>query len=121
MILWRNLDATKNAITSAARTLFSDKEIKHKSGSEKQEMLFEQGINFDKYPEHFKRGTFVRKVSVEKEIEQEVWDRIPERHRPSSRKVKRKEIQVFSMPVFSKVVNREDVIFNGSDPITEKS
>ena len=117
MILWRNLDATKNAITSAASILFTAKELLNKSGPEKQEMMFQEGINFNDYPEHFKRGTFVKKIKVKEEIDQETWDKIPEFNKPKSREVVRGKVISFSMPPFCQVDNREDVIFGNSDPI----
>ena len=120
MILWRNSDATKNSISSAACMFYTTKELLHKSGSERQEMLFSKGINFNDYPEHFKRGTFLKKVWVKGLIDKEVWDQIPEDRRPVSREIERMVIGIFSMPIFSKVVNREDVIFKGSNPIEIK-
>jgi tRNA(His) guanylyltransferase len=62
--LWRELDATKNAVSMAASAYFSPKQLHGKSGKEKQEMLFQHhGINFNDYPAFFKRGTFVRRVT----------------------------------------------------------
>ena len=120
MILWREQDATKNAITTAARTIFSDKAIKNKSGAEKQEMLFDYGLNFNEYPEYFKRGVFVKKIKVHKEIDPETWDKIPEKHKPESREVEKSQVVSVPMPIFSKVTNREDVIFEGASPIVNE-
>ena len=120
MILWRVQDTTKNAITSAARALYSHKQTMNKNSSEKQEMLFQKGVNFNDYPESFKRGTFVKKVVIEQDIEQDIWDKIPEKNKPETRKVKRNKIKSVSMPIFSKVQNREDVIFEGVDPILKE-
>ena len=65
-ILWREQDATKNAISMAAGAYYSHKQIDGKSGPEKQEMLFRAGVNFNDYPAAFKRGTFVRRVVFER-------------------------------------------------------
>ena len=121
MILWRELDATRNAIISAARTVYSQEEIYQKNFSQLQEMMFEKGINFNDYPASFKRGTFVRRVEVMREIEQTRWDEIPEAHKPSSRSVQRSEVITIEMPPFSKVTNREAVIFEGALPIVKGS
>jgi tRNA(His) 5'-end guanylyltransferase len=59
--VWRELDATKNSISMAAMEYYSHKELFKKSGKEKQEMLFQKGINWNDYPVHFKRGTYVRR------------------------------------------------------------
>jgi tRNA(His) guanylyltransferase len=55
--VWRQIDATRNAIQMAGREQFSHKELYQKTCSNIQEMLFQQkGINFDKYPIVRKRG-----------------------------------------------------------------
>ena len=45
VFLWRELDATKNSISMAARAYFSHNALMDKNGSEMQEMLFQKGIN----------------------------------------------------------------------------
>jgi tRNA(His) 5'-end guanylyltransferase len=55
--IWRQIDATRNAIQMAAREKFSHKQLYYKSCAEMQEMLFQQhGINFNDYPIVRKRG-----------------------------------------------------------------
>jgi tRNA(His) 5'-end guanylyltransferase len=54
--IWRQIDATRNAIQMAGREQYSHKELNNKSCNEIQEMLFKKGINFDKYPTVRKRG-----------------------------------------------------------------
>ena len=66
-LLLRERDATKNAISMAADAYYSPKELKYKNGNEKQEMLFQKGINFNDYPSFFKRGSYIKKVKVELE------------------------------------------------------
>lgn len=120
VFLWRELDATKNAISMAARSVYSHKELDHKTGPEMQEMLFAKGINFNDYPPFFKRGTFVRRIIVERHLTGEELEHIPEKHRPNADAVcTRSEIMELEMPKFSTVTNRDAVIFDGADPITE--
>jgi tRNA(His) 5'-end guanylyltransferase len=115
--LWRELDATKNAISMAARSIYSHKSLDHKDGAEMQEMLFAKGINFNDYPASFKRGTFMRRENVERSLSDEELARIPERHRPApGALVTRSEIRVLAMPKFRTVTNREAVIFDGAMP-----
>lgn len=53
----RQQDATRNAIQMLGQKYFSPKELNRKSGSDIQEMLFQQHqINFNDYPVEFKRG-----------------------------------------------------------------
>jgi len=116
--LWREVDATKNAVSMAARSVFSHKELDGKSGKEMQEMMWAKaGINFNDYPAAFKRGTFVQRRTVIKELTPEVLARIPEGRRPTA-PVERREIAEIEMPPFRKVVNRVDVLFDGAEPET---
>ena len=119
VFLWREQDATKNAISMAARSVYSHKQLDHKSGPEMQEMLFAKGINFNDYPASFKRGTFVRRVTVERAFAAEELERIPEQHRPEpDALLTRSQIVNLDMPKFSTVTNREAVIFDGAEPET---
>lgn len=119
--LWRELDATKNAISMAARTYFSHHEIDHKTGPEMQEMLFSKGVNFNDYPPEFKRGTFVRRVVEDRTLSEEERAKIPERHRPDTGTlVTRSAVVPIEMPRFSSVENRSEVIFDYVTPIERK-
>ncbi len=119
MFLWRCLDASKNSISMAARAFYSHKALDNKNGSEKQEMIFQKGVNWNDYPSFFKRGTFVRKNKVVRELTQEELSKIPENKRPVSKTVTRTLISEIEMPAFSKVTNRSEVLFFGEKPKTE--
>ena len=55
--IWRQQDATRNAIQMLGQTHFSHKLLEHKSCNDIQDMLFlEKGINFNDMPTEFKRG-----------------------------------------------------------------
>jgi tRNA(His) guanylyltransferase len=115
--LWREQDATKNAISMAAQHYYSHKELQNKNGAEMQEMLFAKGINFNDYPDFFKRGTFVRRVTRQRPFTEAEIQRIPEQHCPApDTLIERSEIVRLTMPKFSTVTNREAVIFDGGSP-----
>jgi tRNA(His) 5'-end guanylyltransferase len=116
VFVWRERDATKNAISMAAQSVCSHKSLQNKNGNEMQEMMWQRGINFNDYPAFFKRGTFVQRRKVMKQLTAEELDRIPEKHRPTE-PVLRTVVQTLDMPPFTKVTNREAVIFDGADPI----
>lgn len=118
-VLWREQDATKNAISMAARSFYSAKQLDHKSGPEMQEMIFQKGKNFNDYPAFFKRGTFIRRKAVERFLTSEEMLRIPEQHRPDG-PVTRTEIIELEMPSFTTVSNRSQIIFEGAEPILRK-
>lgn len=62
--VWRQQDATRNAIQMLGQCNFSNKELDEKSCDEIQEMLMTQkGINFNDMPIAFKRGVCCKKDS----------------------------------------------------------
>lgn len=63
--LWRQKDCTRNSITMAAQSVYSHTELEGKSSNEKQEMLFQKGINWNDYPTRQKRGGFITRVERE--------------------------------------------------------
>lgn len=116
-ILWREQDATKNSISMAASHYYSHKALMGKNGKEKQEMLFQKGVNWDKYPAFFKRGTFVQRRKVLRALTAAELERIPEKHRPpAGQLVERSEVRAIDMPPFGRVSNREAVVFDGAEP-----
>ncbi len=122
VFIWREWDATKNSITMAASTLYSHSELQGKNGSEKQEMLFQKGVNWNDYPVSFKRGTYVQRRTVTKPFTTEELDKLPEKHEARtnpSLTFKRSTCTVLDMPILTTVSNREDVIFAGAEPIVK--
>lgn len=116
VFLWRELDATKNAISMAAHHFFSAAQLHGKSGSQKQEMLFqERRLNFNDYPAAFKRGTFVRRTTVERTLAPSELDRIPYAHRPTG-PVIRSCVTEVDMPPLRSVTNRVGALFGSEDP-----
>jgi tRNA(His) 5'-end guanylyltransferase len=64
--IWRQKDATRNALNSLAQSYFSHKELQKISQSEIQEKLFtEKGVNFNDCPTIQKRGAVtIRKANI---------------------------------------------------------
>jgi tRNA(His) guanylyltransferase len=118
-LLWRELDATKNAVTMAASAYYSHKALQGKNSAEKQEMLFAKGVNFNDYPAFFKRGTFLRRVTRERTLTADELAAIPEAHRPDAGATfLRSSVETVEMPRFGSVTNREAVVFDGAEPET---
>ncbi len=116
-LLWREQDATKNSISMASHHYFGHKKNLGLSGAQKQEMLFaEKGINWNDYPAFFKRGVFVQKKTVFRNLTEEELSKIPENHRPTGM-VQRSVVEAIDMPPFGKVMNRIEVIFLGEKPV----
>lgn len=66
--IWRQKDATRNAIQMVGRANFSHKQLNNKSCDDIQEMLFqEKGINFNDLPTYQKRGVCIVKETYMKD------------------------------------------------------
>lgn len=63
--IWRQEDATRNAIQMLGQTYFSHGELHKKNTSQIQEMLWQRGINFNDMPVEFKRGVCCYKRVIE--------------------------------------------------------
>lgn len=67
--LWRQQDATRNAISMTAHAHFSHNTLQGTSTDEMQERLFtERGINFNDLPVGFKRGRVIERQTSEREV-----------------------------------------------------
>lgn len=66
--IWRQQDATRNAIQMVGQANFSHKQLQNKNCNHIQEMLFqEKGINFNELPTYQKRGVCIVKETYMKE------------------------------------------------------
>lgn len=87
VFVWREDEAVKNSISSAAQAQFSHRELQGKHSGEMQEMLHAlRGINWNDYPAAQKRGTYVQRQTMERTLTEEERARIPEAHRPPPEK-----------------------------------
>jgi tRNA(His) 5'-end guanylyltransferase len=68
-MVWRQQDASRNSISMAAHTILGHKATMNKSGAEKQEMMFQKGVNWNDYDTIFKRGAIVYKERYMKEVD----------------------------------------------------
>ena len=63
LVLWRQLDASKNSVQMVARSYFADRELKGKNTNEMQDMIFQKAnLNWNDLPTPCKRGTACRKT-----------------------------------------------------------
>ena len=115
-ILWRERDATKNAVSMAARAHFSHSALQNKRSNEMQAMLLTRGVNFNDYPDWFKRGTFVRRTVTADRPDEALVKKLESLGKKVPLYVERSQISQIDMPPFGRVVNRVSVIFNGADP-----
>ena len=117
--LWRELDASKNSVSMAARHYYPHEALTDRNGAEMQEMLFQKGVNWNDYPAFFKRGTFILRRTVKRKFEAAELESLPPRHAARTNpdlEIERSEVRPVEMPPFGKVLNRVGVLFDGEEP-----
>lgn len=118
MFLWRERDATRNAISMTAQINFSHRQLQGRSTREMRAMLCEAGVNFDALPHLFRHGTFVRRETIERPFTHAEWEAIPLAYRAARDElVRRSIVRALPMPDFGTVSNRESVVFDGADAL----
>lgn len=120
--LWRELDATRNSIESAARSVYSHKECFRVGCNKLQEMLLQRGINWNDYPDFFKRGSWCQRRTTIRAFTTDEISRLPQNHEARSNpnlEFERRSYQFIEMPIFSKVKNRAGVVLRGEVPEVE--
>jgi len=116
MILWRAMDARKNSISTVAQSLYSAKELFGCDQGRMLRMIADKGVDFESYPAGYRRGIFVRRRIVMRVLTDAELLKIPLQHRPTG-PVPRGVVEVVDMPPFNRVMNRNEVIFKGADPL----
>lgn len=122
-ILWREQDATRNSIQSAAYALYSQKQLHKKDTSEMQEMIWQKGINWNDYPARFKRGGYFKRRRIERVFTGDEMARLPPQHEARKNPqllITRHVIEAMDLPPITKVVNRVEVIFHDVPPVVER-
>jgi tRNA(His) guanylyltransferase len=112
VFIWREDDATKNSITMAARVYYSDAELDGKNSNDKQEMLWQKGVNWDNFPNFFKRGSYFQRRACLRTLSDEERMRIPEAHRPPvDETFQRSQVVELDLPPVRKIANLSAVLF----------
>lgn len=110
-LLWRETDATRNSLSMAVSAYYSTKECFQKGFKEKHDMLYAKGINWNDYPIHFKRGTYLMRVQVKKELDAETLAKIPEQHRPTGPVMRSSIEEVFTDFLSISQITPEEVFY----------
>ncbi len=117
MFLWRNLDAIKNSVSMATRAHYSAKQMHGKDQRAMLAMLADAGVIFDNFPVAFRRGTFVRRVKVERTASPLDIGMMINNRQQVTETIIRTSVEVIPMPPFHLIENRTEVIFDGADPV----
>lgn len=115
VFLWREKDATKNSITMAAQQFASHEELHKKNSAQKQDILMQNGVNWNDYPAWFKRGTYCLKKLIAGNYTQEELEELPENH--NARKnpnliITRYKYVLVNLPPLTKEVDKVGTLFN---------
>lgn len=120
--VWRQQDATRNSVSSAAQNHFSHRFLQNLSCEEMQEKLFsERGVNWNDYPWQFKRGTFVQRARVKRAFTAEDLEELPPKHQARLNPdliIERNVIREADLWL-TKITNRVDALLHGEDPSYE--
>jgi tRNA(His) 5'-end guanylyltransferase len=73
-LIWRQNDATRNSISSVAQSMYSHKELHGKSSNQMQEMIFQNGLNWNDLPTGLKRGRVI--CRQQEDSETTFWDKL---------------------------------------------
>ncbi len=114
-ILWRAMDARKNAIQAVAQSHFSPRQLHGMGQKDMLAMLEELGMDFEAYPVEFKRGTFLQRRTEPRLLTEDELARIPPAHRPSG-PVLRSFVDALDLPPLNEVADRESVVFGKKNP-----
>jgi tRNA(His) 5'-end guanylyltransferase len=79
---WRELDASKNSLSMLAQAHFSHKQLHGKKGKDQHDLLHSVEVNWNDEEPAFKRGTYLRRETVERILTLDELARIPKAHRP---------------------------------------
>ena len=103
--IWRQVDATRNAIQMAGREYFSHKQLNEKSCNEIQEMLFqENNINFNDYPVVRKRGfSIIKQFEHQKDFDETIQknDKLYKAESGEEVKNRKKPYADLEIPIFT--------------------
>jgi tRNA(His) 5'-end guanylyltransferase len=116
--LWRERDATKNSISMAAQSVFNHKELQGKNSSDKQEMLFQKGINWNNYPDFFKRGTYIKRLVTKRNFRPDEIESLPANHEARKNPnaiYTRTIVDSVSVPPISQIEDKVGFIFGSQN------
>ena len=121
-LLWRENDATKNSIQMLGHSHYSDAQLFKLNTSEIQDLLMlEKGVNWNDLESKYKRGSYIKRVKTAKPFTAKELETLPplhQAHKNPNLIIERSTIKAIEYPIFSKITNKIDVIFNDAKPLT---
>ena len=120
VFVWREMDATRNSVSMAAQSYYSHNELMNKNESQMHEMLMEKGVNWNNYPDFFRRGSYMRKVTKEIKFTSMEIEKLPPKHAARTNPdlmVTRSVVEDAKFPPILRIKNRVEALFFGANPV----
>lgn len=116
--LWREKDAVKNAVSSAASTIATPAELKGLKHRERLALIEERGFDFQALPHAFRHGAYVRRITRWAKLDELTRSRIPlAKLPPPDHLFERHEVREdYQLTSISQVDNLEDFLVRGVEP-----
>lgn len=114
VLVWRELDASRNAVQAVAQSRFSPKQMHGKSCAELILMLGDIGIVMEDYPIAHRLGRYLGRRTFEMELNAEELARIPEQHRPTGPVLRSRVVDLELTPLVAKP-DRVEIIFSDNN------
>jgi tRNA(His) 5'-end guanylyltransferase len=115
--LWRETAGRRASIGAVALKHFKEQEIAGKSTVDRKAMLASKGIDFDAIDEHVRRGSFIRRFKVERDLDPSELAKIPAQHRPNRPVMTTTVDRVRDVPPLALIDNLESFIFDNAGPV----
>lgn len=101
VLRWREKDARRNAVLSLGQRIIGKKKIIGMATRDvAQKLRAEYGETPEQYGDHFARGTYLQRITRERQLTPEQLERIPAAHRPApDAKFLRSAVEVVPAPL----------------------
>lgn len=110
-LVWREVDASRNAVQMVAQSHFSPNQLHRKSCDQLEEMLQARGISMSDFAPRHRWGAYMaRTVSMRMLTEQEL-EKIPPAHRPTG-PILRSQIQSLPIAPIRNRIDKVDIIMH---------
>jgi tRNA(His) 5'-end guanylyltransferase len=117
-LVWRELDASRNALQAVAQSRFAPDEIHGKSSDELEVMLGTIGVKMIDYPIALRYGQYLARRAVEVTLSDEDLSRIPKQHRPAGSVVPSRVVDLDIAPI-AKRADRLDLVFGADSRLAD--
>lgn len=122
VISWREMDSRVNAVAMVAQANFSASQLEGVSCQEMKVMLAEKGIKYSDVAVNLRRGVYYQRVARNTPFTAEEIEALPPQHnarKDPSLMVSRSLLAEVDLPPFCNILNPEDVVFRGLEPIVQ--